>query len=597
LAQVAQSLLASTTPSVAREGRRSPLAWQAPAELKLKRIPALVLPPFQKEGDSRRGAASERQEGDKSLRLRILFLEDDPGDRALVQGLLEAEGYVCDIIRAWTRVEFLEALRGAEIDIILADDKLPSFDGFSALQLSLAERPDLPFIFVSGTPGEEVAIEALKRGATDYVLKTRLSRLVPAVERALREARERAERKKAEQALRRSEMYLAEAQRLSRTGSFGWDLSSGELYWSDETYRIFGLDPQAKPTLAFLIDRTHPDDRAYVRRIVNGASTSQSEFAAEHRLLMPDGLVKCVRAVARPLIGENPERFMFVGAVVDITDVRHAEEERARLHRLEAELSHISRVSMTGELAASLAHEIKQPIAAAVTDAAACTQWLLREVPDVAKARESASAMVDAAMRASRIVDRVRSLYQRGVPAREVVDLNDIIREMTVLLADTAHRSGVSIRHELDRDLPPATVDRVQLQQVLINLMLNGIEAMKDQKGELHILSNTTEDGRLFVSISDTGAGIREGDSERIFEAFFSTKPEGTGVGLSISRRIIEAHGGRLWVTRDANPGATFQFTLPRNNGPQEGSICGRLSSRARAACTSAAPNPSVKRA
>ena len=173
------------------------------------------------------------------------------------------------------------------------------------------------------------------------------------------------------------------------------------------------------------------------------------------------------------------------------------------------------------------------------------------------------SAMVEAAMRASDIIDRVRSLYQRSTPAREIVDLNEIIRETTILLADTAHRNAVSIRCELDRNLPPVTADRVQLQQVLINLMLNGIEAMKDQKGELHILSNTTEDGRLFVSMSDTGVGIQDGDSERIFEAFFSTKPQGTGMGLSISRRIIEAHGGRLWVSPNAKSGATFHVYAP----------------------------------
>lgn len=164
-----------------------------------------------------------------------MLLEDDADDAALVQGLLEAEGYVCDVTRAQTRDEFLDAQKTAELDIILADYKLPSFDGFTALRLALVERPNLPFIFVSGTLGEEVAIEALQMGATDYVLKTRLSRLVPAVERALREARERNERKKAEQALRRSETYLAEAQRLSRTGSFGWDVSNGEIYWSEET--------------------------------------------------------------------------------------------------------------------------------------------------------------------------------------------------------------------------------------------------------------------------------------------------------------------------------------------------------------------------
>lgn len=583
MARLAQSLVASTAPLVSSERQWRYLASQDCADLKLKMTPIIVLTSSPEERDEignfnvggrQRAATGRRQEGDMSLRLRALLLEDDPDDAALVQGLLEAEGYVCDVTRAQTRVEFLDALKTTELDIILADYKLPSFDGFQALQLALAERPDLPFIFVSGTLGEEVAIDTLQMGATDYVLKTRLSRLVPAVERALREARERDEREKAEQALRRSETYLAEAQRLSRTGSFGWDVSNGEIYWSEETYRIFGLDLQIRPTLDLLIERTHPDDRAYLRRVIEDASTRQSGFASEHRLLMPDGSIKYIRAVGRPLGGDDPARFVLVGAVVDITDRKRAEEERERLHQLEAELSHVNRVSMMGELAASLAHEIKQPIAAAVIDATACAQWLLRDVPDVAEAREAASAMVESVMRAAGIIDRVRSLYQRGTPERELVDLNGVIREMIVLLADTAHRSAVSIHTELDPDLPPATGDRVQLQQVLVNLVLNGIEAMKDRKGELHIQSNTTKDGRLFVAISDNGVGLGEGDCERIFDAFFSTKPQGTGMGLSISRRIIEAHGGRLWVTPNAKSGSTFQFTLPWTNVPHKRLAC-----------------------
>jgi PAS domain S-box-containing protein len=496
--------------------------------------------------------------------LRILLLEDDPDDAALLQGLLEAECYVCDLRRVQTRTEFVAALASSKLDLILADYKLPSFDGLSALRLALEARPDLPFIFVSGTLGEEVAIEALKIGATDYVLKTRLSRLVPAVERALREARERAERKKAEEGLRLSEMYLAEAQRLSQTGSFGWDLSRREIYWwSEETYRIFGLDPQSKPTLDFVIDRTHPDDRAHVRHIIERIPIERSEFATEHRLLMPDGSVKHIRAVAHPMTGDNPERAMFVGAVIDITDRKHAEEERERLHKLEADLARINRLTMMGELAASLAHEIQHPIGTAINYARACTRWLERDAPDVTEARNAASAMVVAAMRAATIIDRVRSLYRRDTPERELVDLNEIIREMTVLLGDTAHRSAVSIRIELDLSLPPATADRVQLQQVLMNLMLNGIEAMKEGKGELHVASNKTEDNQLLVSVSDTGDGLPKGEGERIFEAFFTTKPQGTGMGLSISRRIIEAHGGRLWASPNARGGATFQFTLP----------------------------------
>lgn len=498
-----------------------------------------------------------------TLPLRILLLEDDADDAALIEGLLEAEGYACDVTLAQTQAEFLDGLKIAGLDIILADHKLPSFDGFSALPLALSARPDLPFIFVSGTLGEEVAIEALKMGATDYVLKTRLSRLVPAVERALREARERDERKKAEQALRRSEMYLAEAQRLSRTGSFGWDVSSGELYWSEETHRIFGLDRAARPTLDFVVDRTHPGDRAYVRYVIDSHSTGRDEFFAEHRLLMPDGSVKHIRAVAHPVAGDDCGRSMFVGAIIDITAHKQAEQERERLHQLEAELSHINRVSMMGELAASLAHEIKQPIAAATINARACARWLQRDVPDIAEASDAASAMVADAMRAAGIIDRVRSLYHRGTHEREIVDLNEIIREMTTLLADTAHRGAVSVHTELDPTLPPATADRVQLQQVLLNLMLNGIEAMKGRKGELHIVSSRTEGGHVSVATSDTGVGLRDGEAERIFDAFFSTKPQGTGMGLSISRRIVEAHGGRLWASANRQGGATFQFTLP----------------------------------
>ncbi len=240
--------------------------------------------------------------------LHILLLEDDASDAELIQGLLEAGHIVCEVTRVQTRAEFIAGLENAGIDLILADYKLPSFDGLSALKLAMNERPDLPFIFVSGTLGEEVAIEAVKIGATDYVLKQRLSRLAPSVQRALRDARERAERKKAEEALRQSEMYLAEAQRLSHTGSFGWDLATGEIHWSDETYRIFECDPTTKPSVQMVVDRTHPADRTYVRQVIDRASTERSGFNAEHRLLMPNGAVKYVQAVAHRAAGEGPER-------------------------------------------------------------------------------------------------------------------------------------------------------------------------------------------------------------------------------------------------------------------------------------------------
>jgi len=233
----------------------------------------------------------------------------------------------------------------------------------------------------------------------------------------------------------------------------------------------------------------------------------------------------------------------------DVSHCKRAEEERERLGQREADLAHLSRVSMMGELAASVAHEIKQPVAATVMHAGACEQWLRRDPPAVEEARDAAAKMVATAMRASDIIDRIGSLYRRGTSERESVDLNDIVREMTVLLGDMASRNSISIRMELDLELPPATADRIQLQQVLMNLMLNGVEAMRDMGGELTVKSGRTEGDQLLISVSDSGVGLPSEDAERIFEAFFSTKPQGTGMGLALSRRIIEAHGGRLWAS------------------------------------------------
>jgi signal transduction histidine kinase len=219
---------------------------------------------------------------------------------------------------------------------------------------------------------------------------------------------------------------------------------------------------------------------------------------------------------------------------------------------------------MMAELAASLAHEVKQPIAAAVMDARTCVRWLRRDAPDVTEACEAASRMVNDATRTADILDRVRSLYSRGTPKREMVDVNEIIREMIVLLHDKASRNSISIRTELDARLATTTADRVQLQQVLMNLMLNGIEAMKDASGELTVTSKKTAEGQLLISVNDSGIGIAPDRADRIFDAFFTTKPQGTGMGLSISRKIIESHGGRLWASANSGRGTTFQFTLPQ---------------------------------
>jgi PAS domain S-box-containing protein len=491
-----------------------------------------------------------------------LLLEDDAQDAELIQQLLETDHFVCELTRTQTGAEFLAALKNGGVDLILADYQLPSFDGLSALKLALSERPDLPFIFVSGTLGEEVAIEALKIGATDYVLKTRLARLVPSVQRALREARERAERKIAAEAARRSEKELLDVIEAIPTLAFT-TLADGSNVWANQRWVEYtGLSVDSTSGFGWR-STLHPDDvDGHVNKWQESlASGEPFESEARHRSANGEYRWFLVRAV--PLRDENGKIRKWYGTLTDIEDRKRAEQERERLRQLEADLAYMSRVMTMGELAASLGHEVKQPIAAAAMNAQACTQWLHRDVPDVTEACHAASLMIADVTRAAEIIDRVRSLYRRGTPIRELVDLNEIIREMVVLLNDTADRNSVSIRTELDVSLPTATADRVQLQQILMNLMSNGIEAMQATGGELSVTSRRTEDGQLLISVSDSGVGLPVDGPERIFEAFFTTKPHGTGMGLSISRRIIESHGGRLWASPNAGRGATFQFTLP----------------------------------
>jgi PAS domain S-box-containing protein len=872
--------------------------------------------------------------------LRILSIEDDPKDTELIQDLLEIEGIVCEVTRVDTEALLRDLIKPGGIDLILADYSLPSFDGISALKLATKAWPDVPFIFVSGTLGEEVAIEALKIGATDYVLKTRLSRLVPSVLRALREATQRAERRRAEEALRQSEAYLAEAQRLSHAGSFGWRPSTGEIIWSEETFRIFEYDRATKPSIEVILQRVHREDAASVKETVERASQDGKDFEHEYRLVMPDGSVKHVHVVAHaerdesgelefvgavmdtteskraekklrrseeslleaqklshtgswrhdvasgaiivspevyrihgvkpdddasntkfffsrihpedrkrvvdlferaelekiefqvdyrivlpdgtikhlhtighPILDESGELVEFVGTAMDVTAAKQAEEalrrsegyladaqrltgtgswawnvatrqgvywsqenyrllgfdpeegippneafyerihpedrERVRrevflerpeggphfdmefrivlpggaikyvhstghpvrnisgdlleyvgtsidvterkrgeqatrllaavvesshdaivsknldgiitswntgaerlfgyaaeeavgqnitliippdrrdeeraiveqltrdervdhfetvrmrkdgslldvaltispmkdaagrivgasklarditerkraeeaLRQAQADLAHMSRVTTMGELTASLAHEIRQPISAAVTNAKTCLRWLSRDEPDVAEACEAASRLVKDVTRAADIIGRISSLFKKDALQRELVDVNELIREMIVLLRSEASRFSISIRTELADGRPKVMADRVQLQQVLMNLMLNGIEAMVDMGtgGELTIKSQQGDNRQLLISVGDTGVGLAPEQAEQIFNAFFTTKPQGSGMGLPISRSIIESHGGHLWATSNSGPGATFQFTL-----------------------------------
>ena len=493
--------------------------------------------------------------------LRILYLEDDPRDAELVQAILQAGGFACAVTRVETRVDFCASLEQSGFDLVLADYTLPSFDGISALKIAVEKRPEVPFIFVSGTLDEEVAIEALKVGATDYVFKTRLSRILPAVQRALREGQDRAERKRTQEALRRSEAYLAEAQRISHTGSFGWSVSTGELFWSEETFRIFQYDPMTTPTVELVLRRTHPEDGAFVRRTIERASRDRKDFDFDHRLLMPDGSVKHVHVVAHA-IRDASGNIEYVGMVMDVTQRKRAEDG---LRQAQTELAHANRVTTMGELTASVAHEVNQPIAAAITNANTCLRWLTRDHPDVEEARAAAMRIVKDATRAGEIINRIRLLFTKGTQQWELIDVEEVIRGMIVLLRDEAIQYKISVRAELAADTPKIMGDRVQLQQVMLNLIMNSIEAMKDVDGkrELIIKSRRTENDQLLVSVSDSGVGLPEQQSDRIFNAFFTTKRQGIGMGLSISRSIVELHGGRLWAEKNTGCGAIFLFSLP----------------------------------
>jgi PAS domain S-box-containing protein len=539
--------------------------------------------------------------------------------------------------------------------------------------------------------------------------------------------------KQVEQTLRGSEAYLAEAQRLSHTGSGAWRVPEGDaLYLSEEWYRIYGFDPeQGLSAWKDRLPRMHPEDRAKVGEAKDRAISEKSDYEVDHRILLPDGTVKYTHTVGHPVLNASGNVEQFVCTMMDITErkqaealregeshilemiardapleetleqlvrvveaqfagllcsvvllnedgqhVRHgaapslpkpysdaidgicigpkagscgtamyrkepvvvtdilqdplwemyravaepyglracwstpilthsskalgsfamyyreprsptasetralelathlagiaierklAREERERLREAQADLAHINRVTTMGELTASLAHEVNQPIAAAVTDAKTCLRWLARDQPDLEEARAAASRVVKDAARAAEIMSRIRSLFKKEISQRELVDVNEIIRGMIELLRSEATRYSISMRTELSEDLPQIMGDRVQLQQVTMNLIINSIDAMKDVDGtrEMAIKSQRVDNDQLQVSVSDTGIGLPSQRADQIFNAFFTTKPHGTGMGLRISRSIVESHGGRLWAAHHSPRGARFAFTLP----------------------------------
>jgi PAS domain S-box-containing protein len=367
------------------------------------------------------------------------------------------------------------------------------------------------------------------------------------------------ERRQAEGDVRRVAALLAESQHLSSVGSFSWRTQTNEIIWSEETYRIFHVDPGVPVTLELIASRVHPDELPLFHGNINRSRNEAGDFEYERRLLLPDHSVKHLHVVSHAT-RDRDGHLEYIGALQDVTERKVAEEA---LNKARAELAHMARVTTLSALAASITHEINQPIAAAITSAGACLRWLDRDQPEVQRAREAAMRIEEDGRRAAEIITHLRSFYRKDVaPQREMVSVNEVVGEMLVLLRSEADRHAVVVRTEPAADLPPVSADRVQLQQVLMNLMLNGMEAMREQGGELTI--GTRREGReVMVSASDTGVGIPADRMEEIFNPFVTTKAGGTGMGLAISRTIIESHGGRLWATVNPGRGATFHFTLP----------------------------------
>jgi PAS domain S-box-containing protein len=376
------------------------------------------------------------------------------------------------------------------------------------------------------------------------------------------------DRKRAEEALRRSETYLAQAQKLSHTGSWARSSATGATgYWSEECLRLMGYELHDKPpSFQKYLERVHPDDQARVREIVETAGRQKVDYQVDYRLIHPGGEIRDIHSIGHPVFSPSGDLVEYFGTVMDVTERKRAEEA---LRRAQSELTHITRISTMGELSASIAHEVNQPLAAVVNNANACMSLMPDGTANLAEVREALAEIIEDADRASEVIARVRQLAKRAPVEKSLLALGDVVKDVLALARHESAARGITIRTDLPGGLPSISGDRVQLQQVLLNLVINGMDAMNTVDVSKRVLTICghleTKDGRLdiLVSVQDAGTGFKPEEMGRLFEAFYTTKPQGMGMGLAISRSIIEAHGGRLWAMANQGPGATFLFSLP----------------------------------
>ena len=375
-------------------------------------------------------------------------------------------------------------------------------------------------------------------------------------------ARIAVERAQTDGALKRSEALLGEGERLSLTGTFWWRVPTGEIRWSEQVYRIFEIDRSVPVTLDLIATRLHPEDIQVFQQVIERARDDARDFAHEIRLLMPGGAIKHLHVVAHST-RDHDAVLEYIGAVHDVTERRLSEEA---LGKVRSELAHVARVSSLGTLTASIAHEVNQPLAGIVTNASTCLRMLDAQPPDVEGARVTARRTIRDANRASEVVTRLRALFSKNGATIESVDLNEATREVIALLRSELQRKGVILRPELADDLPRVSGDRVQLQQVILNLLLNASDAMtsvEDRPRQAVIRTERDEGDGVRITVRDAGEGFQRQLSEKLFDPFFTTKSDGMGIGLAVSRSIIESHHGRIWATPNDGPGATFAFSIP----------------------------------
>jgi PAS domain S-box-containing protein len=372
------------------------------------------------------------------------------------------------------------------------------------------------------------------------------------------------ERRRAEEERRRHEAILAEAERISLTGSSCWRLPSGELIWSQEMYRIFDFDPNIAPTADMVRARIHPDDLPHFDHIVEGAARDGSDFAVEPRLQMADGTIKHLQVLAHAFRDDRGNVIEFIGAVKDVTQRKESEDA---LHQVRSELAHVTRVTTLGELTASIAHELNQPLLGIVTNADTCLRLLAEDPPDLDGARDTARRTLRDGDRAAAVITRLRALFKKKGAGTETFDVNEAIQEILVLMRSELNKSRIALQTELGSDVPLIMGDRVQLQQVILNLILNACEAMSsvvDHQRQLFIATQLNDGDHVQVAVRDSGVGLDPATRDQIFQPFYTSKREGMGMGLSISRSIVESHRGRLRAESNEGPGATFMFTIPR---------------------------------